>query len=130
MMKRRTFLQVTGIAVAGSALGAAGSRLAPTTAALPGGSFGLAATPSSMQLSISEPGTYLISGLVRLQAAHVEIGGINNSQSISWAHFDGPELPVASFTIFETFTSPGAMPEIRVQGGRLESLTAVPVESA
>ncbi|SRR6266508_5629618 len=130
MMKRRTFLQVTRLAVAGSALGAAASRPLSIASGQAGSALGPAAVTSSMPLGISEPGTYLISGLVRLQAERVEIAGITNSQSISWAHFDGPGQPLTSFSTFESFAEPGAMPEIRVLGGRLEALSAVPVESA
>ena len=69
---------------------------------------------------------YQISGLVRLHAPTVEIGGISNSQQISWANVQGA-APVVSFTSLETYANAGATPEIQVVGGQIESVTATPL---
>jgi hypothetical protein len=89
-----------------------------------------ASVRSDGRLAIDEPGTYRISGRVRLDAPLVEISGIGHTQRISWSGLEGPERPVASFTTFEHFDGPGMMPAIRVHGGHLESVTAVPVDFA
>jgi hypothetical protein len=65
---------------------------------------------------------------VRLDEPRVQISGITNSQSISWSGIDGPRRPLASFTSLEYFDQPGLTPDIRVLGGRLESLAVVPVD--
>ncbi|MDP8924837.1 MAG: hypothetical protein M3O34_18455 [Chloroflexota bacterium] len=62
---------------------------------------------------------------MRLEEPLVEIGGITNTQWISWSATDGSGLPVASFTTFEHFDRPGEAPDIRVRGGRLEMLSAI-----
>ena len=49
---------------------------------------------------------------------------------ISWSNSDGARSPVAGFTSFEYFDKPWRMPEIRVNGGRLEALSVVPIDSA
>src|SRR5687768_6401900 len=102
MLKRRTFLKLTGIAMAGQALGAA------TLAGSPTASFGVptasaAVLPpiaSTRKLTISEPGDYLISGVVRLHGPSAQISGITNSQQISWSN-NGP-APLVSFTSLES----------------------------
>jgi hypothetical protein len=129
MLKRRTFLKVTGIAMAGQALGAA------TIAGSPMTSFGVpsasaAVLPealSSQRLTISEPGDYEISGFVRLQAPSVQITGISNSQQISWSN-DGP-APLVSFTSMESYTRSGAVSTIQVLGGQIESVKIKPMVS-
>jgi hypothetical protein len=90
----------------------------------------VAAVPSGGRLAIREPGTYRISGRVRLDAPLVEISGIGHTQQISWSGLEGSGQPVASFTTFERFDRPGMTPIIRVTGGHLESVTAVPVDYA
>src|SRR5687767_8423422 len=106
MMNRRIFLQLTGLVAVGQAL----SNL-PVTAA---SDLGLGAaesdryvnvmtTLSKASLAIEQAGTYRISGLVRLQAPLVEIGGIADKQSISWTNRDGSEPPLASFVAFERY---------------------------
>jgi hypothetical protein len=129
MLKRRTFLKLTGIAMAGQALGAAAIAGSPTA------SFGVptasaAVLPpiaSSRRLTITEPGEYQISGFVRLQAPSVQISGISNSQQITWSN-DGP-APLVSFTSLESFTRAGAVSTIHVLGGQLESVSVTPVLS-
>jgi hypothetical protein len=129
MMKRRTFLKLTGIAMARQALGAA------TLAGSPTASFGVptasaAVLPpitSSRRLTITEPGDYQISGFVRLQSPSVQISGITNSQQISWST-EGPS-PVVSFTSLESYVRGGASSEIQVLGGQIESVTITPVMS-
>jgi hypothetical protein len=129
MMKRRTFLKLTGIAMTGQALGAAslaGSPVIPLGAAQPASAAVLPSITSTRRLQIAEPGYYQISGFVRLQAPVVKIGGISNSQQMSWSNMQGP-APVVSFTSMETFSQAGATSEVHVLGGQLESLTATPV---
>jgi len=129
MMKRRTFLKLTGIAMTGQALGAASLVGSPAASfgAVP--SVSAAVLPpmtSTRRLVIAEAGSYQISGLVRLQAPTVEISGITNSQQISWSHTQG-EAPVVSFTSLETYDRPGLTPEIQVLGGQIQSVTATPL---
>src|SRR5215204_3066078 len=131
MMKRRTFLKLTGIAMTGQALGAASLAGSPTAGfgAIP--SVSAAVLPpmvSTRRLAIAEAGTYQISGLVRLQARTVEIGGITNSQQISWSGTQ-TQAPLVSFTSQETYDRPGLTPEIHVLGGQIESVTATPLVS-
>src|SRR5712691_8017956 len=130
-MDRRSFLKLAGMMAAGPAL-----RSVPIVG-LPDSFSGLAevARPSqaalsgpTIPLSIQEPGVYRISGLVRLEAPLVEISGLTHSQSISWSGGAESGAPVASFVSFERFDSPGFKPQIQVQGGRLEALTAVPLD--
>lgn len=133
MMKRRTFLKVTTIALTGQALGAA-SLAGPASAALSAGQSGASSRAEPMlstrRLSIAEPGAYQIAGLVRLHAPRVEISGITNTLSISWSGTPGAEPPLASFTTFETVEAGNALPEVRVLGGSLEGISATPVEAA
>jgi hypothetical protein len=129
MMKRRTFLKLTGIAMAGQSLGAASLAGSPVASfgAVP--SVEAAALPpitSMMRINIAEQGVYQISGYVRLQAPVVEIGGISNSQQISWSNIQGP-APLVSFTSMETFSQAGSASEVHVLGGQIESVTATPV---
>lgn len=77
--------------------------------------------------SPAEPGLYRLSGVVRLEAPLVEIGGITNGQTISWSGGDASEAPLASFVTFEHLEHPNALPQVTVLGGTLESLSAVPV---
>jgi len=77
---------------------------------------------------VHEAGSYLISGFVRLDSPQVEISGISNSQQISWSGAGGSESPLASFRSYETFTGPGLTPEIRVEGGQLESVSLTRIE--
>jgi hypothetical protein len=132
-MERRTFLKVTGMAVAGSALGAA-SRTEPASAAVlmtpTTGTPGLGSMLSTVRLSTLEPGAYQISGLVRLHAPQVQIMGISNTQSISWSATPDAEPPVASFTTFETVAAGEPVLEIRIVGGSLEAVWSTSVEPA
>jgi hypothetical protein len=131
MMDRRLFLKLTGVVAAASALdalpvaaeGHPDAALAERARAVPP-----ASSPSVSRLAIREPGSYRISGVVRLDEPQVQISGIANSQSISWSGIDAPQRPVASFTSLEYFDRPGLTPNIRVLGGRLESLAVVPVD--
>jgi hypothetical protein len=130
-MDRRVFLKLTGLVAAASALEAlpvAAERSSHVVAAGPSHDVELAVPPSGLRLAIREPGTYRVSGLVRLEDPLVEISGITNTQRISWSAVEGSELPVAGFTTFERFDRSGLTPEIRVQGGRLEALTVVPMD--
>ena len=129
-MDRRVFLKLTGLVVAASAVEALpvaaeqGPRAVLTESTA---DRQLASGPSVARLAVQEPGTYRVSGLVRLDEPLVEISGIANAQRISWSDFEGSESPVTSFMSFEHFDRPGMTPDIRVQGGRLEALTIVPV---
>jgi hypothetical protein len=86
MMDRRVFLKLTGLVAAAS-----GWEALPVVAAWrPVGllaeqahALELASMPSATRLTVQEPGTYRISGLVRLQESLVEISGITHTQSIS-----------------------------------------------
>jgi TAT (twin-arginine translocation) pathway signal sequence len=131
MMDRRDFLKLTGSIAAASALG-----VSPVSAAgappvgLAGSTrdLGAAGSPSGASLIIREPGTYQISGFVRLEQPLVEIGGITNTQWVSWSDAAGSGAPVASFTTFEHFDRAGMTPDIRVLGGSLESVAVVPLD--
>ena len=129
MLKRRTFLKVTGIAMAGQALGAAtiaGSSM--TSFGVP--SVSAAVLPpmvSSRRLTIAEPGEYEISGFVRLQTPSVQITGISNSQQITWSN-DGP-APLVSFTSMESYARAGAVSTVQVLGGQIESVSIRPMVS-
>ena len=130
-MDRRRFLKLTGFVAAASALEALPVAAERRPAAVPAGrSHGLelASVPSGPRPTIPEPGTYRISGLVQLDEPLVEISGIANTQRISRSDVGGPERPTAGFMTFEHFDKPGAGPEIRVRGGRLEALAVVPVD--
>jgi hypothetical protein len=129
MMKRRTFLKLTGIAMTGQALGAAsfvGSPVASFGTVPSASAAVLPPVTSTRRIAIAHAGSYQISGLVRLQAPTVEISGITNSQQISWSSTQG-EAPLVSFTSQETYDRPGLTPEIHVLGGRIESVTATPL---
>ena len=131
MMDRRAFLKITGLIAAASALDVVPVAAAsPSHAALaePARDLGVATTASTVtRLGIREPGLYQVSGLVRLEAPLVEIGGIANAQQISWSCAEGAEPRVASFVSFEQVDRWGVAPSISVRGGRLESLSVVPV---
>ena len=130
-MDRRVFLKLTGLVAAASALEAlpvaAGGR-PDVVLAERAHDLERASVAAGPRLTIGEPGTYRISGLVRLLEPQVEISGITNTQRMSWSDLGGPELPVAGFTTFEHFDRPGMTPDIRVRGGRLEALAVVPVD--
>ena len=122
-MNRRVLLKVTGlVALAGAVetVSRAAGRHSERVAAVPDGT----------QLAIREPGTYRIAGRVRLEAPLVEISGISHTQQISWSGLDGAEQPFVSFTTFEHFDEPGMTRTIRVRGGHLEGVSAVPVDFA
>lgn len=133
-MDRRRFLVGTGVALTGLVAVSAFEAL-PAAAAGPASSvsgesvrdLGAASRPSVARLRVHEAGVYQISGVVRLDAPTVEISGITNSQQITWSGASGAESPLASFTSFEQFAGPGLTPEIQVHGGRLESISIVPV---
>ena len=130
-MDRRGFLKLTGLIAAASALDVVpvAAAAAPSHAALaePARDLGVATASTVSRLGIREPGLYQVSGRVRLEAPLVEIGGIANSQQISWSGAEGAESRVASFVSFEQVDRWGAAPSISVRGGRLESLSVVPV---
>jgi hypothetical protein len=111
-MNRRTFLVLTGAVAAGQAL-----------YTRPFGDRGQPANTVS-RLFIQQPGTYMLSGTVRLDSRSVEISGITNKQSLSWAGIDQGQALMASFMSFEQYDRPGMIPNVVVRGGRLESLTA------
>jgi hypothetical protein len=130
-MNRRTFLKLTGLIAAGQALQAAplvGERDRQLVPPEPERYVGVASGPSGTSLTVQQPGTYRINGLVRLQAPLVEISGIANKQWISWSTGNGSEVPLASFVTFERYDRPGVTPHIRVRGGQLEALNAVAVD--
>ena len=122
-MNRRMLLKVTGLAaIVGAAvtLPRADERRAAVVASV----------PSSTYLTMHEPGTYRISGRVRLDAPLVEISGITHTQRISWSGLARVERPIASFTTFEHFDGLEMTRTIRVRGGHLEGVTAVPMDFA
>jgi hypothetical protein len=129
-MQRRTFLKLAGLIAAGPALQTVTLVREHASGLKPGlperYASSVAGRPAAW-LSIQQPGTYRISGLVRLEAPLVEISGFSNRQSISWADRHGSE-PVASFVTFERFERPGTGPGIHVRGGQLQSLAVVPVD--
>ena len=126
-MNRRVFLKLTGlVAVAGvGALPFAVRRRSDTVPAVR--AQDIKGSPGT-RLTIREPGTYRISGHVRLDEPLVEISGIQHTQRISWSGLEGSARPVASFTTFEHFDGPGMTRMIHVRGGHLEAVTAVPVD--
>ena len=128
-MDRRGFLKLTGLIAAASALDVVPVAASPSQAAPAESSRGLGSmtAPTVTRLAIREPGLYQLSGLVRLEAPLVEIGGISNAQQISWSGAEASEPRVASFVSFEQVDRWGAAPSISVRGGRLESLSVVPV---
>ena len=64
---------------------------------------------------------------VMLVLAIIGISETAHAQSIAWSQLEGPDQPVTTFTSFERFNRPGEAP-IQIQGGRLESLTIVPLD--
>jgi hypothetical protein len=123
-MKRRVFLKVTGlVAVAGAVqvLSGLDERTKHTQ---------LTAVSDGTRLTIQEAGTYRITGQVRLEQPLVQITGLGQTQSVSWSGAAGTRQQVTSFTAFEHFDAPGLTRSIRVTGGVLEGVTAVPVEYA
>ena len=123
MIDRRFFLKLTGFVVAASALEARPVAAQGHADEAPDAASVVDARTSILQA----PGTYQISGRVRLQKPFVEISGITNAQQISWSA-DALRSPVASFTSFEYFEQPWHIPEIQVRGGQLEALTVVPLD--
>ena len=125
MIHRRFFLKLTGFVAAATALDALPVAAQGYADDAPG-----AADASGGARPIwRAPGTYQVSGRVRLQDSVVEIGGITNAQQISWSP-GAIRSPFASFTSFERFDQPWLMPEIQVRGGQLEALTVLPLDFA
>ena len=122
-MNRRMLLKVTGLAaIAGATLPlprVTGPRATP-----------VAAVPEGTRLTMREPGTYRISGRVRLDAPQVEISGITHTQRISWSGWAGAAHPIASFTTFEHVDGRAMTRTIQVRGGQLEAVSAVPIDLA
>jgi hypothetical protein len=112
-MDRRLFLKLTAAAAAAGALQPA---LPVAARALPG--------PAVEPLRA--PGTYRISGRVRLREPLVEISGITNAQQITWS--GAAAAGWASFSSFEHFDEPWRLPRIRVRGGQLGAVAVVPIE--
>jgi hypothetical protein len=116
-MDRRLFLKLTGLAAAASAIDA--SSVAAQA---------LETAPAKHADVLQPPGLYQFNGRVRLDAAVVEITGISNAQQISWSGAASGFGPIsASFSSYEQFDAPWRMPDVKVAGGRLESLAIVPV---
>lgn len=130
-MHRRRFLKLTGLVAAVTALDGApvAALAAPVQAAPVEGARHLTSTiaPTVTRLAIREPGLYQVSGLVRLEAPLVEIGGISNAQQISWSGAESVGGRVASFVSFEQVDRWGAAPSVSVRGGRLEALSVTPI---
>jgi len=128
-MDRRVFLKLTGFVAAASAFDALPVAAAEMSAsAEPVRDLGTASRPSVARLRVHEAGMHQISGTVRLDAPLVEISGITNSQQISWSGATGSDGMLVSFSSYETYAGPGLTPEIKVLGGRLESVSIVPVD--
>ncbi len=119
-MDRRLFLKLTGFAAAASVIEAT-----PIAAqALPVGQTGVATLADVLQ----PPGLYQVSGRVRLESPQVEISGITNAQQISWSGAASGFGPItANFSSYESYSAPWRAPEVKVTGGRLESLAIVPI---
>jgi hypothetical protein len=123
-MDRRFFLKLTGFAAAVGAVDV-------TSVAAWGRPAALTAAPAAnLPPAMQAPGTYQITGRVRLEQPLVEISGIANAQQISWSGVAGSEPPVAGFTSFEHFDQPWSAPRIQVRGGQLEALAVLPLEIA
>ena len=120
---RRNLLKLTGYAVAAGALGV-GITALPAAAQTTTGASEASPAPSP---ALQPPGTYQVSGRVRLLEPVVEISGITNAQQISWSA-GSLSLPVAHFTSFERFDQPWQLPQIRVRGGQLEALQVQPLD--
>jgi hypothetical protein len=130
-MRRRTFLKLAGLIAVGPALQTVTLVGERGSGPVPAGSernLGAASTPLGVSLNIQQPGSYLVSGLVRLEAPLVEISGISSKQSISWSASGGSGAPVARFVMFERYDRLGMRPEIQLRGGRLETLAVVPAD--
>jgi|SRR3954463_12578044 len=131
MMDRRLFLKLTGLAAAASAMPALPAAAAPLSTGAPTAgpaaqAVNRPAATDGVRLAVREPGTYQIYGQVRLRDSLVEISGISDTQWISWSGVG--EAPLASFTAFEYIDRPGMTSAIRVKGGQLEALRAVPID--
>jgi hypothetical protein len=112
---RRLFLKVSGaVAVVAGVSGALSGVQRLTRSAVRGS-------------EVRSPGSYVISGRVRLQAPVVTISGITNAQQISWSP-GSLRSPIASFSSFERFDRPWRTPPIQVSGGQLEALQIVPLD--
>jgi hypothetical protein len=109
IIDRRLFLKMTGVVAASSALGT------------------LSSGPPRQIGQLRPPGSYQITGRVRLDEPIVSISGITNAQQISWTP-GSLSTPVAAFSSFERFDSPWRMPAIHVSGGRLETVQVVPLD--
>jgi hypothetical protein len=83
---------------------------------------------ASQRLTITEAGTSRVTGLVRMHEPIVEIGGISNTQRMSWSQPAGGIAPLTSFSSLEYFDCPGITTPITVRGGQLEALAATPVD--
>jgi hypothetical protein len=118
MPRRRFVLKLTGLAAAASLIGLGSVRTAagnPTNARPE-----LAPLIGPTGQAPRQPGSYQLSGTIRLVERVVEIHGISNAQQISWAA--GSLSPnIATFISFEHFDAPWR-PDIRVTGGQLETL--------
>lgn len=127
-MNRRAFLQLAGLVAAASALDTlpvAASGSASATSADVARAVGIGASPVVTRLSVTEPGLYQVSGRVRLQESLVQIGGITNSQTISWGGDAHVTAQMASFTSFEQVGAAGLLPAIEIVGGVLEDVSVV-----
>lgn len=134
-MDRRGFLKRTGLTL--TALVAATSALEalPAAAATPSLAAptepvrDLVAAPrlTVTRLNVRAPGEYRVSGLVRLEAPTVEISGIASARQISWSGALAQPSMLVSFSSVEQYDGLGPAPELTVRGGRLESLSVVPV---
>jgi hypothetical protein len=123
MIDRRFFLKLTGFVAAATALDA----LPVAAQGHPDDAPGAADVSGGERPIWRAPGTYQVSGRVRLQEPFVEISGIANAQQISWSP-GAIGSPFASFTSFERFEQPWLMPDIRVRGGQLEAVTVLPLD--
>ena len=112
IIDRRLFLRMTGFVAASTAF-----------AGLPSTAQRLAPQPSEMRA----PGSYQITGQVRLEEPIVTISGITNAQQISWTP-GSLSTPLAAFSSFERFDRPWRMPEIQVTGGRLQKVQVVALD--
>jgi hypothetical protein len=128
-MNRRVFLKLTGlVAVAGGgSLPFAAQRRSGAVLNKHVQGYDVTTVPSGARLTMREPGTYRISGHVRLDEPLVEISGIQHTQRISWSGGNGSERQLASFTTFEHFDGTAMTRTIHIRGGHLETVAAVPV---
>lgn len=60
----------------------------------------------------------------------MQIGGITNSQTISWAANARTSAQMASFTSFEQVGAAGQLPAIEIVGGVLEDVSVVRLDLA